>query len=102
MNKKTLILISIIISLVILLSFLFIDNENKKTEINELKNDLDKLQFLPSHLFNSDYSVEKCDELLEIGFYAKVGNLHSDKINSMEEQNFMYDDCIKIALYLNK
>lgn len=104
MNIKFLIFIflSIIITIVTLLGFYIIDNENKKTEVNKLKDQVDKLQFLPSHLFNSDYSVEKCDELLEIGFYGKVGNLHTDKINSIEEQNLMYNDCVVNTKHLNK
>jgi len=61
-----------------------------------------ELSILSPHLFNSEYSVEKCDELLEIGFYGKVGNLHSDKINSIEEQLEWYDDCVFIAEYLNR
>lgn len=55
---------------------------------------------IPNHLMNSEYSIEKCDELLEMGFYGKVGYLMDNKVNSIEEQNQMYDDCVEIANHL--
>lgn len=63
--------------------------------------DMKPNSILPPHLFSSKYSVEKCDELLAIGFYGKVGNLNTNKINSIEEQLYMYNDCIVIAKHIN-
>lgn len=57
---------------------------------------------LSPHLLNTNYSVEKCNELLDIGFYAKVGNLETKEVNSMEYQIQMYDMCVEIAEYINK
>ena len=58
-------------------------------------------QNIPEHLFNSDSSVEKCKELLDIGFYGIVGNVGTGKTNTPEEQISMYDDCVTIAKSIN-
>lgn len=50
---------------------------------------------LPDHLLNTDYSIEKCEELLDIGFYAYTSN------NSAVKEAEMYGTCIEIAQSLN-
>lgn len=50
---------------------------------------------LPDHLLNTDYSVEKCDELIEIGFYAYVSD-------SLDEEEKLYEMCIETANHINR
>lgn len=96
MNKTNIILSAIvsltIISIVILVLLNSpLEGPEKESEFKEL----------PEHLLSTKYSVEKCDELLEIGFYAKVGYLDTSNKNSIQSQQLMYDMCVEVAEYIN-
>lgn len=85
MDKINIILSAIvsltIISIVILVLFISpLEGPEKESEFKEL----------PEHLLSTKYSVEKCDELLEIGFYTSI-------VDSDEEEKHLYDMCVEIA-----
>lgn len=85
--RKYNILISCLVVIIVTLSIVVYNNGESQT--------------IPaSHLMNSGHSLEKCDVLLDIGFYAKVGHLLTDEENSLEEQVWMYGQCIEITEHI--
>lgn len=56
---------------------------------------------LPERYMNTEYDIQKCDELLAIGFFAKVGKLKSEWQNTLEDQQDYYDLCINYVNHIN-